>query len=132
EASGSVSLKANEWNRLQLSLTGDSVKIEVNGVAVCERKLEASDDSTFGLFHYKNRTSVRVRNVVLTGDWPDKLSEKEIADSFLTSVAGDKPRRSPDGVVPRVLIGDPFFLTSAGHALRQARDLPPEQAYDLL
>ncbi len=104
----------------------------MNGVVVCEWKLETSDDGTFGLFHYKNRTAVRVRNVVLTGDWPDKLSEKEMADSFLTSVAGDEPRRSPDSAVPRVLIGDSFFLKSAGPVLRQARGLPPEQAYDLL
>ncbi|HTU90940.1 MAG TPA: DUF1583 domain-containing protein [Gemmataceae bacterium] len=125
EAPGSVSLKANEWNQLQLSLTADGAKIEVNGVAVCQRKLETSD-SAFGLFHYKNRTAARVRNVVLTGDWSDKLSEKEMADSFL------QPGPITDGPARRALIGDPFFLRDAGHVLRQARDLPPEQAYALL
>jgi tetratricopeptide (TPR) repeat protein len=126
EMSRSVSLKANEWNQLQLSLTADSVKIELNGAGVCERKLEASDGRPFGLFHYKNRTAARVRNVVLTGDWPGKLSEKMMADSFLHSgpVA--------DGAVRRALIGDRFFLQSAGQVLRQARELQPEHAYELL
>ncbi|HEY7326851.1 MAG TPA: DUF1583 domain-containing protein [Gemmataceae bacterium] len=132
EVPGSVSLKPSEWNQLQLSATVDSVKIEVNGVAICERKLDANEDRTFGLFHYKNRTAARVRNVVLTGDWPDKLSEKEMAESFLAPGGGDKLRRSPDGAVRRALIGDSFFLQSAGNVLRQARNLPPEQAYELL
>jgi hypothetical protein len=132
EIPGAVSLKTNEWNRLQLSLTADSVKIEVNGAPVCQRKLEASEARTFGLFHYKNRTAAQVRNVVLTGDWPEKLSEKEMADSFLVSDGGDKPHRSPDGAVLRTLIGDTFFLKGAGSILKQARALPPEQAYELL
>jgi tetratricopeptide (TPR) repeat protein len=132
ETQSAVSLKANAWNRLQLSLTADSVKIEVNGVAVCQRKLQESDARTFGFFHYKNRTATQVRNVVLTGNWPDKISEKELADSFALSVGGDKPRRSPEGAVRRALIGDPFFLKGSGLVLRQARALPPEQAYELL
>jgi tetratricopeptide (TPR) repeat protein len=119
-------LRANEWNRLQLSLNGDKIKIEVNGVVVCERKLEANDSRTFGLFHYKNRTAAQVRNVVLTGNWPDKLSEKEIVDSF--RLAGP----ASDGAVRRALIGESFFLRSAGLVLKQARELPPEQAYKLL
>jgi tetratricopeptide (TPR) repeat protein len=126
EAQGSVALKANEWNQLQLSSTADSVKIELNGAAVCERKLAANDGRAFGLFHYKNRTAARVRNVVLTGDWPDKLSEQEMADSFAS--AGPVT----DGAVRRALIGDPFFLRGASDVLRQARELPPEEAYALL
>lgn len=123
---GSVALKANEWNRLQLSLTADGVRIELNGAAICQRKLDANESRTFGLFHYKNRTAVRVRNVVLTGAWPDKLSGQEMADSFRPSGP------VTDGFVRRALIGDPFFLRSAGHVLRQAHNLPPEQAYSLL
>jgi tetratricopeptide (TPR) repeat protein len=126
ELPGAVALKANEWNQVQLSLTADSVKIEVNGAAVCEQKLEASAARTFGLFHYKNRTAAQVRNVVLTGDWPKQLGEKEMADSFLP--AGPVP----DGAARRALIGDPFFLKSASQVLRKARELAPEQAYALL
>ncbi len=132
ETPGSVSLRANEWNRLQLSLTADSIKIEVNGVAACQRKLQESDARTFGLFHYKNRTAAQVRNVVLTGNWPEKISEKEMADSFAPSDGGDKARRPPKAAVRRALIGDTFFLKGAGFVLRQARALPPEQAYELL
>ncbi|HTU17039.1 MAG TPA: DUF1583 domain-containing protein [Gemmataceae bacterium] len=123
---GSVSLKDNDWNQLQLSLTADGVKIELNGTEVCRRKLEPSDACTFGLFHYKNRTAARVRHVVLTGDWPEKRSEKAMADSFLP--AGPVA----DGAARRALIGDTFFLQNASHLLRQARDLPAEQAYTLL
>ncbi len=126
EIPGAVSLKANEWNQLQLSVTADGVKIEVNGATVCQRKLEAGDFRTFGLFHYKNRTAAQVRNVVLTGNWPDKLSEKEMADSFRADNA------VTDGAVLRALIGDVFFLKSAGQVLKQARELPQEQAYELL
>jgi hypothetical protein len=126
EAPGSVQLKPNEWNQLQLSLTADSVKIELNSAIVCERKLEANEAATFGLFHYKNRTAAQVRNVVLAGDWPDQLSEKEMADSFQPAAP------VTDGPVRRAMIGEPFFLRGAGILLRQARSLPPEQAYELL
>ena len=75
-------LKANGWNRLQLSLAGDVVKLELNDELIYERKLELTNQRTFGLFHYADRTEALVRNVVWRGDWPRELppvAEQELA-----------------------------------------------------
>lgn len=68
-----IPLKANEWNRLQLSLAGDIVSLRLNDEVVFERKLEPTNQRTFGLFHYADRTEALVRNVVWRGDWPREL-----------------------------------------------------------
>jgi hypothetical protein len=70
-------LKANAWNQADLSVEAGRVRIQLNGVLVYERPLEATADHAFGLFHYQDRTAARVRNVVLTGDWPQKLTEAQ-------------------------------------------------------
>ena len=49
------------------------MKIELNGTVVYEAKLAADVERLFGLFHYRDQTAVRVRNVVLTGPWPKTL-----------------------------------------------------------
>ena len=66
-------LKADAWNTLRLSLSKEGVKLELNGTPVYEGKLGPDNDRVFGLFHYKDQTEARVRQVVLRGDWPEKL-----------------------------------------------------------
>src|SRR5262249_5276572 len=53
------------WNTAQLRLAGGKVVVDLNGTTVFERPLEPSNDRQFSLFHYKDRTAVEVRNVVL-------------------------------------------------------------------
>lgn len=75
-------LKQNDWNRLQLSLVGDTVDLTLNDELVFERELEPTNQRTFGLFHYADRTEALVRNVVWRGDWPRELpaiTEQELA-----------------------------------------------------
>nr|MBC8357152.1 DUF1583 domain-containing protein [Planctomycetota bacterium] len=75
-------LKQNDWNQLQLSLAGDTVQLKLNDTLVYERQLEPTNQRTFGLFHYADRTEALVRNVVWRGDWPRELpaiAEQELA-----------------------------------------------------
>jgi hypothetical protein len=128
-------LKANDWNQLRLTTTADRVKIELNGGVIYERKLKPDNPRTFGLFHYKDRTAVQVRNVVLTGDWPEKLSEKD--QTGLLAPLPSPPKEGEgkgeaDGATRRALIGDKFFLLNAGRVLRQTRAAKSEEAYALL
>ena len=60
-------LKENAWNRAMLAVAGDMVTIQINGVKVYERPIEATNQRTFGLFHYGDETEARVRNVSLSG-----------------------------------------------------------------
>lgn len=76
-------LKSDAWNAMRLSLAGRTVKLELNGEKILEQELGASNSRHFGLFHYSGRTEVRVRNVIMRGDWPTTLPsvrEQQLAD----------------------------------------------------
>jgi hypothetical protein len=66
-------LKPGDFNRLQLTLAGDRVTLVLNGVEVYQRKLEPANQRFFGLFHYADQTDVRVRRVLLRGNWSGPL-----------------------------------------------------------
>jgi hypothetical protein len=52
-AGGPLPLKANDWNKLRLTLTEDALKVELSVAAACEGKLAPGDDCNFGLLYYK-------------------------------------------------------------------------------
>ena len=54
-------------------IQGDMLTLTLNGTVVFERRIENSNQRTFGLFHYTDDTSVRVRNVSYRGSWPKAL-----------------------------------------------------------
>jgi len=70
-------LKTDDWNRIRLDLTGDTVVLSLNGQPICQRDLEPTNMRTFGLFHYADQTEVRVRNITYRGDWPRELPPVE-------------------------------------------------------
>ena len=83
-APGPLPLKADTWNSMQLAITGQTLSLILNGERILERELEESNSRQFGLFHYADRSAVRVRNVIMSGDWPLKLpavAEQQLADS---------------------------------------------------
>src|SRR5262249_36056753 len=71
----SLPLKAKEWNRLVLRLSGDRVALQLNGQLIYERPLEATNQRSFGLFHYADEAEVRVRKVICRGEWPRTLPD---------------------------------------------------------
>ena len=75
------------WNRLKLSLAGDTVTLELNGAVVYERPLEPTNQRLFGLFHYADETEVRVRDIVYRGNWPRTIP----AELLSTTPAGGGP-----------------------------------------
>lgn len=80
--SGPLPLEGDAWNRIRLTLIGDTVQLALNGKLVYERQLELTNQRTFGLFHYSDRTEASVRNVMWRGDWPRELpslDEQELA-----------------------------------------------------
>lgn len=80
---GKLPLEPQAWNRLQLTLRGDTVFLELNGEAVYERKLEATNQRTFGLFHYSDQTEARVRNIVWRGSWPKQIPKLHDQELFI-------------------------------------------------
>ncbi len=66
-------LRTDEWNFVQLKVTGDTVNLYLNDKHIYQRKIESHNQRNFGLFHYSGRSRVYARNVVWRGDWPKKL-----------------------------------------------------------
>ncbi len=117
-------LKSGDWNRVTLALIGRTVAVEVNGVKVFERDVEAGADRIFSFCHDKDRTVARIRDVVLRGDWP-----ASVPAAFGSAVDASTPA---DRKARRALIGDRTLGLDAPRILREARALPAPAAFDLL
>jgi hypothetical protein len=122
-------LQTGEWNAVRLSLTADTATLELNGVEIFQRPLEPSNDRLFGFYHRAGESSVQLRNVVLTGDWPKELSAAQMTNLFVRgpeklSVA---TRRARHG-----LIEERQLVSNWENIQRRARQLPPAERYALL
>lgn len=74
-------LKAGQWNKLRLTAAGQRLTIHVNDESVFTHNLALSNSRRFGLFHFRDLTELRVRNVVMRGGWPKVLPA--VADQLL-------------------------------------------------
>lgn len=125
---GPLPLKAKDWNAVELRLTGDRASLSLNGTEVHELKLDAGNDRQFGFFHDKHASEVRVRNVVLTGDWPKSLTP-EIASNLIA------PSRPPTAEERRQLartFDEKYAAASLDAVILNSRALPPEQRFAAL
>ena len=123
-------LKPADWNTLTLALEGDVVTLELNGRAVYRRALEPSNGRQFGLYHDKDRTSVRVRNVVLRGRWPATLGDDP--DRDLAGLPASALGTDADRHARHAIIGEQFLGHDAGDVLRRAGEMTPKERYAFL
>lgn len=82
-------LKQNQWNRVELIVSGDVVNIQLNGALVFERKLQPTNLRTFGFFHYADSSAAAVKNIRWRGDWPKSLSsphQQKLADTTFETI----------------------------------------------
>ncbi len=121
-----MNLKAGDWNAVTLSTTADGVSVALNGTTVYEAKLDPAGERLFGLFHYKDRTAARVRNVVLTGPWPKAVGTPE--ELALTA----KPPTPAAAIARRRMLGERHYATEAADVVARARSLPPAERYRAL
>ena len=71
-------LREAAWNAVRISLHGDELALSVNGMQVQNLALSMPTvDRYFGLFHYADLTSLRVRNLRWSGDWPKSVPERK-------------------------------------------------------
>ena len=68
-------IKERDWNTMTILYIKNSVVLSINGQKLYERKWETNVAPQFGLYHQPDSTQVRVRNVRLSGNWPEKLPE---------------------------------------------------------
>jgi tetratricopeptide (TPR) repeat protein len=121
-----IPLKADDWNALRLSLKGGTLTIELNGQTIYERPVEPGAGRHFGFYHDKDRTSSRVRNVVLRGQWPRSIP----AD--LLARADARPDTDADRRARHAMIGEDVFALEAENILHRAETLEPAARFESL
>ncbi len=69
-----LSLKSDAWNKVVVETSADRLKLILNDQTIFDQPWDYSTPgANFGLFHYRDKTQVRVRNAQLSGPWPEQL-----------------------------------------------------------
>lgn len=122
-------LLPGQWNTMRVSLQLPTVRLELNGQLVYEAELEPTNNRQFGLFHYKNQTAVKVRNALLTGNWPEQLSPEMLSNPIAPD---DTPLTPADRHARHAIIGENLYLLGVRDVLQKAQILPDAERYAFL
>ncbi|MEZ6046860.1 MAG: DUF1583 domain-containing protein [Planctomycetaceae bacterium] len=128
---GKLPLNEGAWNKLQLEYHGDMIRLLLNETPVAEVSSLLLTRTHFGLFHYKDKTDLKVRNIVLRGDWPASLSAEEVLQMMTQygSRTETAEKSSPTAKLSRSLIPEEIINDHTGNILEQSRSMDPETAY---
>ncbi|TWT72849.1 DUF1583 domain-containing protein [Allorhodopirellula solitaria] len=123
----SLPLQPNEWNRVSVKLAQGVTVVSLNDEIVFERPVEPQLSTRFGVFRYQNQAA-QVRNLRLSGDWPEQWNDALVARiTELEQPLSDEQRREVGAIVNDVPIA-----IQAGDAVSSARQQSPEDAYEML
>src|SRR5262249_41558492 len=120
-------LRENDWNSVEVSVVGDNVRIQLNGELVFERPIEPTNNRRFGLFRYKGQTAAEVRDIVLSGDWPESLPAESDLLALAPLAANDAVLRTRHTLVSEGVLGDEAYAI-----WQKAMNLPIEERFTLL
>ena len=119
----------NGWNKASLSLQTHGLTLSVNGTEVYQHEIRPIDSHQFGLFHFRDRTESRVRNVVLSGNWPRVLND----ESFQQLMVGDQqPLTLAENKALDRITGDQPFSASILEVMNHAAKMKTELRYKFL
>lgn len=74
----SLPIKNADWNLITLKVTEGKVSVSLNGEEVYERSVADISNQHIGFYHDRNTSAVQISNVILTGNWPEKLSTEQL------------------------------------------------------
>jgi hypothetical protein len=73
-------LNPAQWNRLRMALSKDTLTLTLNDVEIYARKMDAGNSRRFSLYYDRSRSAAQVRNVVMHGDWLERLTDEQRND----------------------------------------------------
>jgi predicted Zn-dependent protease len=128
KSKGPLPLKPGEWNTMDVAYLDETFNLTLNGQKIYQCSTRSIDEAFFGFFRYKDQTAARVRNIVLTGDWPEKFPAEMLSDSFALkrSVSGDEQ------LARHASVGDHFHHLDAPAVWRHCLGLPLDERYRYL
>ena len=124
---GKLPLKQKDWNKVELAIEGNEFTLTLNGELVFTRPMNPEIDHRFGLFRYQHQ-SVSVRNMVLTGAWPERLDDS-IAKHLLETTS---ERSETELRVIEFATQDQFATGHAKPIADAVRSMEPGQAFPFL
>lgn len=74
---GALPLKNGEWNSVEMAFAAGKIMISLNGEEIYHRPVDDLVGRHFGIYHDRNNSAAQIRNVILKGDWPEKLSAEQ-------------------------------------------------------
>ena len=125
-------LKAGQWNRVTMSLANNTLGLTLNDLEIYQRKMEVQPSWRFSFYHDRSRSAAQVRNVVLRGNWPERLTEQDRAN---LAAPREKTKVGPDTATRRWLgqiFDDRHVSDSALVVHRRAATLPPPERFAAL
>ncbi len=115
------------WNSVGMSLNGGLLAIELNGQEIVTENIVATNSRRIGFFHDAAQTELRVRNVVLTGDWPKTFDEVRAAIEAPTPT-----EPLPNSRFLTHVIGEQYFSDNAFAVYRRAVKLETPERFQFL
>ncbi len=71
-------LKNAEWNSVTLKLTDDIITVSLNGEEIYQRSVDLVTNRHIGFYRDRKKCATQIRNVVLSGDWPQQLTAEQL------------------------------------------------------
>jgi len=122
-----IPLKEGEWNAATLARADGKLKLTLNGTLIYERAIDFGGDLQFGLYRDRTKHAVKVRNVILTGDWPETIPADCLENP---TVVTDAPA---DQKVSQTTFGERTLANNARAVRVAAAQLAtPTERFDLL
>ena len=122
-------LVVGDWNHVTLELADEALALSLNKQVIYQRRLRPQDERTFGLYHDADRSAVQVRNVVLRGDWPTRLTDEQLDNLAAIS---DPDRDRADRLALNSLFDDKYIADNILEVRRDAAEMLPPERYEYL
>ncbi len=125
-------LKENDWNVVTLAREDGKVTLSLNGDVIYQRAIDFGGDHTFGFYRDRTKSSVKIRNVVMTGDWPEALPEDFIASPAVVASVASDAEAQPSTPALSTLLGEQTLADNVIATRDRAAALSGVERFDYL
>ncbi|MFT4555989.1 MAG: hypothetical protein ACI92S_001326 [Planctomycetaceae bacterium] len=77
-------LRKGDWNSVTLSRADGKVTLTLNDEMIYQRAVDFGGDDSFGFYRDRTKSAAKIRNVVMTGDWPETLPADVLKNPAVT------------------------------------------------
>ncbi|MCA9140677.1 MAG: DUF1583 domain-containing protein [Planctomycetales bacterium] len=120
-----IPLLKNQWNRVVLSRTGESITILLNETLIYQRPIDEITDTRFGFYVDPTHENAQVRVAKLRGEWPEKIDPATLFDAEVGSAPSET---SP----PAILFPESDLQANSRFVFAKAMQLDPSRRYEFL